>query len=92
MHDAFMRTTLTLDPEIAERLKQEAALGRRSFKAIVNDALRKGLGLQVARRVGAFRVKPHSSRLLPGIDPAKLNQLVDELEVGAFIARHRPPP
>ena len=31
-----MRTTLTIDPEIAERLEQEVALGKRSFKAIVN--------------------------------------------------------
>ena len=89
MFDAYMRTTLTLEPEIAERLKQETALGKRSFKDIVNDALRIGLGMGEPRRVRTFRVKPHSSSLLPGIDPTKLNQLVDELDVDAFIARHR---
>lgn len=83
---------MTIDPEIAERLKQEAALGKRSFKAIANDALRKGLGLQDLKRARPFRVKPHSSRLLPGIDPAKLNQIVDELEVEAFMSKHRSPP
>ncbi len=87
-----MRTTLSIDPEIAERLKQEAALGKRSFKAIVNDALRRGLGLEEPKRAEPYRVKPHSSRLLPGIDPTKLNQLVDELEVDAFIAKHRSQP
>jgi hypothetical protein len=91
-HDAFMRTTLTIDPEIAERLKEEVALGKRSFKAIVNEALRKGLGLEGAKRARPYRVKPHASRLLPGIDPTKLNQLADELEVDAFIAKHRPQP
>ena len=85
-----MRTTLTIDPEIAERLKQEAALGKRPFKVIVNDALRKGLGMEPPKRAPRFRVKPHSSRLLPGIDPAKLNQLIDKLEVDAFIAKHTP--
>ncbi|HUF62570.1 MAG TPA: hypothetical protein VMN36_10895 [Verrucomicrobiales bacterium] len=84
-----MRTTLTIDPDIAERLKQEAALGNHSFKAVVNHALRKGLGMEAPKRSKPFRVKPHSSRLLPGIDPTKLNQLVDELEVEAFIAKHR---
>jgi hypothetical protein len=29
-------------------------------------------------------VEPHASPYIPGIDRAKLNQLVDELEAGAF--------
>ena len=87
-----MRTTLTIDPDIAERLKQEVALDNRPFKAIVNEALRRGLGLEQAKRAKPYRVKPHSSRLLPGIDPAKLNQLADVLEVDAFIAKHRSRP
>ena len=91
MHDAQVRTTLTIEPDIAERLKQEAALGKRRFKAIVNGALRKGLGLHEPKRIKAFRVQPHSSGLLPGTDPARLNQLVDELEVEAFVGRHQPP-
>ena len=92
MHEARMRTTLTLEAEIAERLQQEVTLGKRPFKAIVNEALRKGLGLDGTKRAKPYRVKPHSSRLLPGIDPTKLNQLADELEVDAFIAKHRPQP
>lgn len=90
MHGDFMRTTLTLDPEIADRLKQEAALGKRSFKAIVNEALRRGLGMEATKRVQRFRVQPHSSRLFPGIDPTRLNQLVDELDVETFLAKHGP--
>lgn len=38
-----MRTTLTLDPDVAVRLRKEAAKGERTFKQIVNDALRRGL-------------------------------------------------
>lgn len=29
---------------------------------------------------------------MPGIDPGRLNQLVDELEVSAFIQAHAPSP
>ena len=32
-----MRTPLTLDPDVAERLRQEVASGRFSFKQIVNE-------------------------------------------------------
>jgi len=88
----YVRTTLTLDPEIADRLKQEAALGKRSFKAIVNEALRRGLGMETTKRAQRFRVQPHSSRLFPGIDSTRLNQLVDELDVETFIAKHGPRP
>jgi hypothetical protein len=90
MHDATMRTTLTIDPEIADRLKQEAALGKRPLKAIVNEALRRGLGLEPAKRSKPYCVNPHSSGFLPGIDPGKLNQLADELEAGEFLAKHSP--
>ena len=38
-----MRTTLTLDPDVAARLQKETAKGDRTFKQIVNDALRRGL-------------------------------------------------
>ena len=38
-----MRTTITLEPDVAARLQKEAAKGERTFKQIVNDALRRGL-------------------------------------------------
>jgi predicted transcriptional regulator len=38
-----MRTTLTLDDDVAARLKAAVKKQRRPFKAVVNDALRSGL-------------------------------------------------
>ena len=79
-----MRTTLTLDSQVAERLRQEVALGKQSFKEIVNAALRRGLGFDAPVAREPYRVRSHSSAFLPGVDPGKLNQLVDELEAKAF--------
>lgn len=90
MLDSFMRTTLTIDPEIAARIKQEVALGKRPLKAVVNDALRKGLGLEPIKRSKPYRIKPHSSGFVAGIDPCHLNQLVDELEAGEFLKKQIP--
>jgi hypothetical protein len=90
MHDAHMRTTLTIEPELAERIKQEAALGKRPFKAVVNDALRKGLGLEPIKRAKPYRIKPHSSAFVGGVDSGRLNQLVDELEAGEFLSKQTP--
>lgn len=90
MYDDKMRTTLTIDPEIAERLREEVALGKRPLKVIVNEALRRGLGLEEVKRAGPYRVQAHSSRFLPGVDPGSLNQLADELEAAEFLSKHWP--
>jgi hypothetical protein len=77
-----MRTTLTLEPDIASRIEQEVRHKGRSLKAVVNDALRRGLGMTPPEPVVTpFRVQPHSFGFRPGIDLDKLNQLVDELEI-----------
>lgn len=39
-----VRTTLTLDDDVAAQLEQLRARGTRSFKELVNEALRAGLG------------------------------------------------
>jgi hypothetical protein len=83
-----MRTTLTLDPDVAERLAGEVRRTGRSLKAAVNDALRLGLGLAGKRpRSPRFVVEPHALGLRPGVDPDRLNQLVDELEAEETVRR-----
>lgn len=86
-----MRTTLTIDSDVAERLRQEAASGRRSLKEIVNDCLRVGFGLKEVKSRKKFQIQPHSSRYVPGVDRLKLNQLVDELDAETFVASRRKP-
>ncbi len=90
-HDVYMRTTLTLDSDVAVRLKDLAERQKTSFKQTVNDVLRRGLMAQdlTRRRRPKYRVKTFNSALRPGVDPLKLNQLVDELE--ARRAAEQPP-
>jgi hypothetical protein len=76
-----MRTTLTLDPDVARLIEDEMHRQRKPFKQVVNEAIRRGL----APRPGAvrrrrYRVRPHDATFVPGIDPRRLNALVDELE------------
>ena len=76
-----MRTTLTLEPDVAARLKNEVRRTGRPFKAVVNDALRRGLGLAGKPvRSPHFEVRPHAFGFKPGVDLDRLNQLVDELD------------
>ena len=78
-----MRTTLTLDDDVAAKLKELAHRRKLPFKEVVNAALRRGLGAQEpAKKVAApFRVATFRSAFRAGVDPLRLNQLVDELEV-----------
>lgn len=83
-----MRTTLTLDDDLAERLTELAHRTRRPFKAVVNAAIRRGLGAEgKSRAIPPFKVKAHTLRLRPGLDDRRLNQLVDELEAEAAGAK-----
>ncbi len=83
-----MRTTLTLDDDLALSLKEQARLLDKPFKQVVNDTLRRGMS-QVVRETPApgYRVVPNRSGLAKGIDPMKLNQLVDQLEADNFAGR-----
>lgn len=83
-----MRTTLTLDPDVARMLQDEAHRLRKPFKQVVNDALRRGLGPGTARRGRSrYRVKPHVANLRPGLDAGRLNALVDDFEDQSRVAR-----
>ncbi len=80
-----MRTTVTLDPDVERLLKEEAHRTRMSFKAVLNNAVRAGLGAQAPRRRKAFVVQPQAMHLRTGIDPARLHEVADDLEVEAFL-------
>ena len=85
-----MRTTLTLDDDLAGILEQRAREMGMSFKEVVNRTIRAGLGESARqRRVPAPRVIPHSFGFKPGVDLDKLNQLADELEVDAAAEKWR---
>ena len=76
-----MRTTLTIDSDVEQLLQREMRRTNRSMKAVVNDALRVGLGIRgKPPRVPCFKVEPHAFGFKPGIDTDRLNQLVDEME------------
>jgi hypothetical protein len=78
-----MRTTLTLDDDLARRLKELARASGGSFKEVVNQVLRRGLVTADGPPEASdpFRVVPKACGFKPGVDPLKLNQLYDDLEI-----------
>jgi hypothetical protein len=86
----IMRTTLTIDDDLAALLKRRARELGLPFKSVVNRTIRAGLGEQAKpQRRSAPRTIPHAFGFRPGVDLDKLNQLVDELEAEAFATAHQ---
>ncbi|HEV8238762.1 MAG TPA: ribbon-helix-helix protein, CopG family [Thermoanaerobaculia bacterium] len=77
-----MRTTLTLDDDVARQLGELVRRRGASFKEVVNDTLRAGLqkGRKPAPELPPFRVVPKACGFRPGVDVMRLNQLYDEIE------------
>jgi hypothetical protein len=77
-----MRTTLTIDDDIAERLSAAQKKLGVSFKEIVNLTLRMGLERQHPsfRKVPRFKVKARQMGLMPGIDYANIGELLEQVE------------
>ena len=84
-----VRTTVELDDDVAEKLRVMAQRGRTTLRAVINDVLRRGLNAQRLRgeRKVAYSVDAFESGFCAGVDPLKLNQLVDELETSGLRGR-----
>ena len=75
-----MRTTLSLDDDIANLLNQEIRRSGVSFKEAVNHYLR--LGLMAAKHPARkkFVVKPLAMGLPPGLSYDNVEELIEVLE------------
>ena len=81
-----MRTTVTIDRDVEQLLRDTMQRTRKSFKATLNQALRRGLcGDAGPNDDEPYQVRTRAMGIRAGIEPARLNQLNDELEVDAFL-------
>lgn len=87
-HDS-MRTVITLDPDIAERLDRESRRSGKGLDATANEVLRVSLEM-IERPVepAPFRIRSFVDGLRPGIDPDKMNQLLDDLDAEGVARTH----
>ena len=76
-----MRTTLSIDDDLMDRLKREAKRSRVAFKTAVNQALRLGLDrMQPSGGRRAFRQRTFRMGYPPGSHLDKALQLAARLE------------
>jgi hypothetical protein len=88
-HDVFMRTTLTLDDDLAKQLREKARRSGESFKIVLNETLRRGLhtGEKPSPPLPRFVVKSKACGFRPGVDILHLNRFYGELETEDFLRK-----
>ena len=90
-YDAYMRTTIVIDPEVAQQVKSVMAESRQSMRKVVNDLLRKGLA--EGKGSGAqepYSVRPFDSGSPSGVLSGRFNQMYDEIESDGFLKAEHP--
>lgn len=77
-----MRTTLTLDDDLAQRLKAEVHRTRRPFREVVNETIRAGLATRRSSRSPLpFRVVARDlGELRPGLSLDDVAGLLEQAE------------
>lgn len=75
-----MRTTLTLDDDVAAKLAAEAKRTGQPYRRVVNDALRAGLEAGTRKPSQRFEVRSSAMGLRPGISVDNIWGLIEELE------------
>ena len=73
-----MRTTVTIEPDTEALLKEEVRRTGRSFKEVLNEAIRRSLGRYEPR---AVKLKPlFREPFPPSLTGVSMNRLADELD------------
>lgn len=76
-----MRTTITLDDDVAARIHEEMRERGATFKGTLNDLLREGLQYRTnAKRVQRFKARPRAMGSRIGIDYDNIGDLLEQTE------------
>ncbi len=81
-----MRTTVTLDPDVAVRLLRLSSERGSSFKATINEVLRAGLDGGTDKK-SPYQESVRSLGARPGIDLTKALHLADSLGDEAIVGK-----
>lgn len=80
-----MRTTLSIDDDLAQSIENLRNRRNLSLREAVNQLLRAGIyAIETTPASRPYEGEVFDSALKPGIDPNRMNQLVDELEAEEF--------
>jgi hypothetical protein len=80
----MMRSTLTIDPDVEQLLREAVAQTKKPYKVVVNEALRRGLSVAEPAPTRPFKVEALALGWNATLDPTGFNRLLDQLAVESF--------
>jgi hypothetical protein len=83
-----VRTTVTLDDDVAAKLKRLARERDVSFKEVLNSSVRRGIE-QGEPRSRPYRVRTRDLGMRPGVNLDKALQLAGEMEDAEIVRKTR---
>ena len=76
-----MRTTITLDDDVINKLNAEMRRSGKSFKETVNEFLRVGLAVRrELKNADQFKVRARALGVVPGLNYDNIGELLEQLE------------
>jgi hypothetical protein len=76
-----MRTTLTIDDDVAAKLKEELQRSEGLFKELVNDTLRTGLRVRsLLQKPRKFKVRARDLGFRPGLNYDNIGELLEQIQ------------
>lgn len=75
-----IRTTVTLDEDVLERVKQQSRSRGKSFRETLNEVLREGLVAVETRPKRKLYLKPHHGGYYPGLNYDCTEALLEHAE------------
>ena len=94
-----MKTTLTLDDDVADFLKEQCRLQSKPFDLVANETLRRGMESPARPQSASdggkdfslppFKVVPNHSGFAPGVDPNNPKRFLDDLDVEDYLRKER---
>jgi len=84
-----VRITVTLDPDVATKLKEETGVRGISFREALNSSIRRGLDSGRSTRAKPYKVRTAKMGARPGVNLDKALQLAGELEDAETMRKFR---
>jgi hypothetical protein len=76
-----MRTTINLDEDVLEKGRNLAAKLNKPFRAIINEALRRGLSeVEKPAKQRSYQTKARPMHIKPGINLDNIHELLARIE------------
>ena len=94
-----MKTTLTLEDDVADYLREQCRLQDKPFERVVNETLRRGMKTSAPSESAAdgekeskpppFRVVPNHSGFAPGVDSLSPKDILEEMYLEDYFRKER---